>query len=84
MGQQGWAKKYSIGPIGATVGIHGIWKDGAQLLGAKAREPLTSYDHDGNSVCQFQITVPCNECELWVHEYTPSLATLSTTGNGSQ
>ncbi|KEH40219.1 hypothetical protein MtrunA17_Chr1g0156391 [Medicago truncatula] len=56
MDQSGWHKKYNIiGPPVSMSRMLGLWKNGDELLGGKFGEPLKSYDHQGNSLCQFQI-----------------------------
>jgi len=77
MDQNGWRKMYNIGPVFSMFHMFGLWKNGNQLLGGKFREPLTSYNHQGNSLCQFQIDVDDTE-HFWIHEYVPSIASLST------
>lgn len=66
MDQSGWRKMYNIGPVFSMFRMFGLWKNGDQLLGGKFGKPLTSYDHQGNSFCQFQIDVDDNEY-FWIH-----------------
>lgn len=57
MDHSGWEKKYNISSIVPMFRMRGLWKNGDQLLGGKDGKSLASYDHEGNSLCQFQIDV---------------------------
>jgi len=72
-----WDKKYNISSIVPMFRMHGLWKNDDQLLGGKDGKSLASYDHQGNSLCQFQIDVDYT-MNFWIHEYVPSIAPLST------
>jgi len=74
MDQSGWHKKCNIGPLVSMFRMCGLRKNGDQILGGKVGKPLTSYDHEGNSLYQFQINVGY----IKLHEFVPSIAPLST------
>jgi F-box interacting protein len=74
--QNGCEKKYNIVPPLFNFRMCGLWKNGDQLLGGKDGKSLASYDHQGNSLCQFQIDVDYT-MNFWIHEYVPSIAPLS-------
>ena len=63
--QNGWEKKYNIGPPLFNFRMRGLWKNGDQLLGGRAGELLRSYDHQGNSLCRFQIDV--HKTKYWIN-----------------
>jgi len=65
MDQSGWHKKYNIGPPVSMSHMLGLWKNGDELLGGMFGEPLTSYDHQGNSLCRFQIDV--HKTKYWIN-----------------
>ncbi|XP_039688982.1 F-box/kelch-repeat protein At3g23880 isoform X2 [Medicago truncatula] len=65
--RNGWEKKYNIVPPLFNFRMCGLWKNGDQLLGGRAGELLRSYDHQGNSLCQFQIDVDYAKY-FWIHE----------------
>ncbi|WJX09244.1 hypothetical protein P8452_00096 [Trifolium repens] len=75
--QSGWSKTYNIYPGGSQFLLRGLWKNCTQFFGGYLGEPLTSYDHQRNTICKFQIDVSCSK--YLVHEYLPSIAPLART-----
>ena len=78
MEQNGWVKQYNIDTNRTMFSIYGIWNDGAEILGGKVeqQQQLTSYDHQGNVLRQFQFKISKDDC-FWFYEYVPSIALLS-------
>jgi len=57
--------------------IYGLWNDGAEILvGEFGQWQLTSCDHHGNVLRQFQLDTLENAC-FWYYEYVPNMASLS-------
>jgi F-box interacting protein len=77
--QSGWNKTYNIYPGGSQFLLGGLWKNCTQFFGGYLGGPLTSYDHQRNTICKFQIDVSCSN--YWVHEYVyvSSIAPLART-----
>ena len=58
----GGKKNYNIDPIRSMFCIYGLSNLGAEILGGKVgQRQLTSYDHHGKSIRQFQIDILENE-----------------------
>lgn len=74
MEKNGWDKKYNFDTTQSKFRIYGIWNEGAEILGGNVEQrKLTSYDHQGNALRQFQIKIS----NFRIYEYVPSIALLS-------
>jgi len=77
MEQNRWAKQYNIDTNRSMFHIYGLWNDGTEILvGEFGQRKLTSCDHHGNVLRQFQLDALENAC-FWFYEYVPSIAPLS-------
>ncbi|CAL5212867.1 unnamed protein product [Lathyrus oleraceus] len=73
--QNGWSKKYNIGPFSSTFTIFGPWNNDEEILMGEVGQVLMSYDHHGNALRQFQIDILENEY-FWIYEFVPSISLL--------
>ncbi|CAI8617371.1 unnamed protein product [Vicia faba] len=75
MEQDGWSKKYNIGPFSSVFTIFGLWNKDDEILIGKVGQLLRSYDHHGNALRQFQIDILEDEY-FWIYEFVPSITLL--------